>query len=164
MSTDNITSIKNSNIGRQSQPITFNSVFNMIETWRANKKTRGDKIPSEIWDGIFVVLETIPELRVLSALGITKDQLNSEQKERNKLITSKIEKSQPNKIHDDTPSIEFCEVKPTFPLESKPAKAFATNTCVVELYRADGMLMKIHICTESFEDLLHAFFNGSTTC
>lgn len=60
-------------------------------------------------------------------------------------------------------SIDFCEVqeKMTYPLAYKPAEAFATNTCVVELYRPDGMLMKIHICTDRFEELLHAFYKGS---
>ena len=43
--------------------------------------------------------------------------------------------------------LEFCETtqdKPSIPIAYKPAKAFATNTCIVELYRPDGMLMKIH--------------------
>jgi hypothetical protein len=165
MNTDNITSLKgNNNIASQAQSITLHSVLGIIENWRANKKTRGDKIPSEVWDGIFVLLKTIPESRVLVALQITREQLNSERKERNSLVKSKIKNPKPNEMHENnTPPIEFCEVKPTFPLEYKPAKAFATNTCVVELYRPDGMLMKIHICTDSFEDLLQAFFNGDTT-
>jgi len=60
-------------------------------------------------------------------------------------------------------SIDFCEVqeKASYPLAYKPAEAFATNTCVVELYRPDGMLMKIHICTVRFDELLRAFYKGS---
>jgi hypothetical protein len=59
--------------------------------------------------------------------------------------------------------IEFCEVKPApaYPLVGKPAKAFSTETCVVELYRPDGMLMKIHMCTDRFDELLTAFANGN---
>jgi hypothetical protein len=59
--------------------------------------------------------------------------------------------------------IDFCEVqeKESYPLAYKPAEAFATNTCVVELYRPDGMLMKIHICTDRFDELLRAFYKGS---
>ena len=69
MNTDNITSLKgNNNIASQAQSITLHSVLGIIENWRANKKTRGDKIPSEVWDGIFVLLKTIPESRVLVAL------------------------------------------------------------------------------------------------
>lgn len=48
----------------------------------------------------------------------------------------------------------------SYPLASKPAEAFATNTSIVELYRPDGMLMKIHICTVRFDELLRAFFKG----
>lgn len=59
--------------------------------------------------------------------------------------------------------VEFCEVKaaPAYPLAGKPAKAFSTETCVVELYRPDGMLMKIHMCTDRFDELLTAFANGN---
>ena len=59
-------------------------------------------------------------------------------------------------------ALEFCEVKnkESYPLAYKPAEAFATNTSIVELYRPDGMLMKIHICTDRFEELLRAFFKG----
>lgn len=64
-------------------------------------------------------------------------------------------------IHE--PPMDFCQVqeKPSYPLAYKPAEAFATNTCVVELYRPDGMLMKIHICTDRFDELLNAFYKGS---
>lgn len=48
--------------------------------------------------------------------------------------------------------------KPTTPLVYKPAEAFSTATSVVEIRRPDGMLMKIHICTDRFEELLRAFF------
>jgi hypothetical protein len=59
--------------------------------------------------------------------------------------------------------VEFCEVKPApaYPLAGKPAKAFSTETCVVELYRPDGMLMKIHMCTDRFDELLTAFAHGN---
>lgn len=59
--------------------------------------------------------------------------------------------------------VEFCEVKrpPAYPLVGKPATAFSTETCVVELYRPDGMLMKIHMCTDRFDELLTAFANGN---
>ena len=40
------------------------------------------------------------------------------------------------------------------------AEAFTTTTSVVELYRPDGMLMKIHFTTDRFEELLRAFFKA----
>jgi hypothetical protein len=56
-------------------------------------------------------------------------------------------------------ALDFCEVTQNA-LAYKPAEAFTTTTSVVELYRPDGMLMKIHICTDRFEELLRAFFKG----
>ena len=44
------------------------------------------------------------------------------------------------------------------PLDYKPAEAFTTTTSVVELYRPDGMMMKIHFTTDRFAELLRAFF------
>lgn len=48
----------------------------------------------------------------------------------------------------------------TTPLNYKAAKAFSTQTAVVEIKRPDGMLMAISICTDRFEELLSAFFKG----
>lgn len=72
--------------------------------------------------------------------------------------------SKPTLVSDSvSKDVEFCEVKPApaYPLVGKPAKAFSTETCVVELYRPDGMLMKIHMCTDRFDELLTAFANGN---
>jgi hypothetical protein len=70
------------------------------------------------------------------------------------------QKSNEKKHQDQNETVKFCEAKSTFPLEYKPAQAFTTTTSVVELYRPDGMLMKIHICTDRFEELLRAFLKG----
>lgn len=69
----------------------------------------------------------------------------------------------PTIVTDTVKEVEFCEVKPApaYPLVGKPTKAFSTETCVVELYRPDGMLMKIHMCTDRFDELLTAFANGN---
>lgn len=57
--------------------------------------------------------------------------------------------------------IDFCEAKDT-PSSSlyKPARIPATNTLVVEFCRADGRIMKIHTTTDSFSELMKAFFGG----
>lgn len=163
--------INSSNVTPISKPseetILLCQLLESIETWRANKKIKSEKMPAEIWDKVFVLLEIMPEQRVLASLGITTMQLTAKRHAR-RLITShqsSIEKKQ--EIGAELTSLDvpdFCEAKPAFPLDYKPAKAFSTSTCVVELYRPDGMLMKIHICTDKFEDLLGAFFSGDTTC
>lgn len=161
MNTNNITTLKINTI----EAVTFDSVLKSMEAWRANKKSRSDKIPRELWDKIFILAETISISRVLSAMGVTRQQWKNEEQERHLLKTpSPVKPPAAAALSDDqpVPPTEFCEATASaFPLEYKPAKAFSTTTAVVELYRPDGMLMKIHICNDKFEDLLHAFFKGS---
>lgn len=92
-------------------------------------------------------------------------RLTPTQLERGSALLEEAERSnQGNALpHTNKTPIDFCEVqeKASYPLAYKPAEAFVTNTCVVELYRPDGMLMKIHICTDRFDELLQAFYKGS---
>jgi hypothetical protein len=155
---DNVTPFKTPSTHCEKQTPTLAEVAALMQAWRLEKKTQNEKIPDEIWGEIFILLETMNESRVLSKLGIGQGQLLSKKLERQGMNSSSHKKSQKNE--DEMESVEFCEVKPTYPLDYKPAKAFSTATSVVELYRPDGMLMKIHICTDRFEELLHAFFKG----
>jgi len=160
---DNIISIK-SQASHPNIPIKLADVKAALDTWRLNKKTRAEKVPDNIWDQVFILFqtETAPESRTLAALGLTRNQYENEKQVRQSArATLKDTKL------DTESSIVFCEAQqashePAFPLIGKPAEAFSTATCVVELYRPDGMLMKIHICTDRFDELLRAFYNGST--
>jgi hypothetical protein len=148
---------------QSSQPtdsVTLASIQEALNVWRRNKKTRGEKIPEHIWDLVFRLLKTNPgpESKTLAALGILRPQLEAE-KQRRQSIASQVDNQSAS-----LKELDFCEVKkvqePSYPLAYKPAEAFTTTTSVVELYRKDGALMKIHICTERFDELLRAFFNG----
>lgn len=157
MSNDNIISIKPS--PPFSQTINLNSVKKEIEAWRAAKKNNNDRMPDSLWDKVRYLLQYHSETELLSVLSLTRVQMNREKKLGSTAMT-KQEKI-PSGAQEE---IAFCaanEEDSSFPLAYKPAEAFATNTCVVELYRPDGMLMKIHICTDSFDDLLKAFYKGS---
>ncbi len=152
---DNVTPFKQSTSPQPTSPISLDDVLASVKIWRVGKKKRNDKIPDNIWCQIFKLFETMPESRVLGILGITQGQLHTKRQE------SQLDKIDLNADEQaKTQAIDFCEVKPTFPIDYKAAKAFSTTTSVVELYRPDGMLMKIHISTDSFEDLLRAFFKG----
>lgn len=122
------------------------------------KKNRSEKIPDRIWDKIFALIERLPKSQVLVALRIGEAQLQSKLMERQ--LPHQDKSGVPLSTQENEEDIEFCEVSQEYPLAYKPAKAFDTTTSVVELYRPDGMLMKIHICTDSFEELLRAFFKG----
>jgi hypothetical protein len=150
MQKDNVTSIN-------SKVLNLENVKELLNNWRSSKKKANEGMPVSLWEQIFALLGKHTETEIRQALHLTQIQL-----ERGRALIDKQE--QANKSNSMiSESLEFCEVqeKPTYPLAYKPAEAFATNTCVVELYRPDGMLMKIHICTDSFNDLLQAFYKGS---
>jgi len=140
--------------------VTLTIIKESLSTWRQNKRTRSERIPENLWDMIISLLQKNPndKSRVLSELGITRQQLDKEQ-QRRQSINSTVE-PKPEYVEE----VDFCEVtnvqEHSYPLAYKPAEAFSTTTSVVELYRKDGALMKIHICTERFDELLRAFFNG----
>jgi hypothetical protein len=144
MQKDNVTSFK-------SKVLTLESVKESLNNWRASKQRPNEGIPVSLWKQIFSLLGKHTETEIRSTLHLSPTQL-----ERGSALLAKEEANQSNEAKPC--SLKFCEVqnKTSYPLDYKPAQAFATNTCVVELYRPDGMLMKIHICTDKFEDLLHA--------
>jgi hypothetical protein len=135
----------------------------MLAVWRKSKKNRSEKIPERIWDQVISLLKTSPgaESKILAACGLTHPQLETEKQRRQSVVSAVDDSSSLS-----TGTIDFCEAQrkpastPVTPLAHKPAMAFTTNTSVVEVYRPDGMLMKIHICTDRFEELLSAFFKG----
>jgi hypothetical protein len=136
-----------------STDITLDSVMRAITDWRTNKGTRGEQIPNEIWESVFTLVNTFPELPICAVLGITKIQYQRKLDER-KSGTAKP-------THDHVlPRMDFCEAKETPSPFYKPAKIPATNTLVVEFCRADGRIMKIHTTTDSFAELMKAFFGG----
>jgi hypothetical protein len=159
MPKDNVTPLKTNTIKRQREPNSLEHVIALMQAWRRDKKNRTEKIPDEVWDQIFILLQTIPESKVLTALGMKANQLINKREER-QFDAHGHQKNSEQTPQDQNETVEFCEAKSTFPLEYKPAQAFTTTTSVVELYRPDGMLMKIHICTDRFEELLRAFFKG----
>lgn len=156
MSKDNVTPI----IKHQTD-VTLASVSEAINAWRRTRKKSNEKMPIHLWDEVFILLKTepLPDSKILAALSLTRPQLEAE-RERRQSIALPVEK----KLSEPLDQLDFCEVskeqEPGYPLVYKPAETFTTTTSVVELYRRDGALMKIHICTERFDELLRAFFNG----
>ena len=162
MSTINITPINRFQPGLTEGAITLDSVKATINAWRETKKTSSEKMPTTLWDQILKLLETAPESRTLAALNVTRPQLEAERRRRQP--QSELPTNDGSIAHVEP--IDFCEAKQRKPepgaggLVYKPAESFSTTTSVVEVYRPDGMLMKIHICTERFSELLSAFFKA----
>lgn len=136
----------------QAKTITLDDVVQSMSAWRANKSTRGTQIPDDIWESIFALVEKYPDLPVCNVLGVTKMQF---QRKMDELQSSMVPPTQPPKI----PAMDFCEVREASP-SYKPARIPATNTLIVEFCRSDGRIMKIHTTTDSFAELMKAFFSG----
>ena len=153
MKKDNVTPIK-------SRELTLERVKEALNSWRSSKKRSNEGIPVYLWQQIFGLLGKHTETEIRSVLHLTPTQL-----ERGSALLDEAERLNQEGIlpSSNKDALDFCEVqeKASYPLAYKPAEAFVTNTCVVELYRPDGMLMKIHICTDRFNELLHAFYKGS---
>jgi hypothetical protein len=147
---DNVSPIKSS-------PVTIDSVKEAVNAWRSGKKQQSEKIPEDLWVKIAALLNLHSDREVRSALSLTSIQI-----ERGKQLAQAHYELKQTSIAAPIEPIDFCEAQEqaTFPLAYKPAEAFATNTSIVELRRPDGMLMKIHICTDRFDELLRAFFKG----
>lgn len=153
MKQDKVTPIKSKNLSLE-------EVKERLTHWRESKKRVNEGIPVYLWKQIFTLLGKHTETELRSVLRLTPVQL-----ERGSALLEKAEQlTQTGELSTRAEEpIDFCEVQEqaAYPLAYKPAEAFATNTCIVELHRPDGMLMKIHICTDSFDELLHAFYRGS---
>lgn len=135
--------------------VTLENVLQALQAWRKTKTPNNRTIPAEIWAHIFCLIEQGPMSRskILKAAGISIQQFQRAEAERAQNAPS------PQTMTESEETLDFCEVTQNA-LAYKPAEAFTTTTSVVELYRPDGMLMKIHICTDRFEELLRAFFKG----
>jgi len=137
----------------QGNAVTLDDVIQSITHWRATKNNRNVPIPDTIWKDIFILFKKFPEQTLCSALCITKLQF------QRKLEEQKFSSTMPSQP-PELPRMDFCEVKTPSPPIYKPAKIPATNTLVVEFCRADGRIMKIHTTTDSFAELMKAFFAG----
>ena len=140
-----------------SQPtanVTLDGLVQAMAQWRANKQHVAEQIPEFIWQQIYVLLQTYPEPTVRAVTGISNPQLQRKLQERAMRVD----------VDDASPTspVEFCEAKEDKTIKSKPlyqpTRIPATNTLIVEFCRHDGRVMKIHTTTDSFAELMKAFF------
>ncbi len=134
----------------ESTVVTLDTVVQSLARWRTTKTMRNEQIPDDIWKNILALEEKFPELPLHSILGITKMQFL---RKRDELSSSATRARQPH--------VDFCEAKEDRSPCYQPARIPATNTLVVEFCRADGKIMKIHTTTDSFSELMKAFFSGA---
>lgn len=144
------------NQAQSTPPMTLDSLVKAMTQWRTNKTNAQEQIPEFIWQQIFILLETFPQTTIRAATGISSTQLRRKLEER----SSRSVAHGPSTMA----TIDFCEAKESKPSKHiplyQPTRIPATNTLIVEFCRADGRIMKIHTTTDSFAELMNAFFAG----
>jgi hypothetical protein len=153
MTFSNITGFPRKDPESSPTDITLESMLSIITEWRSNKGARGEQIPVEIWKKIISLTKKYPEAVICGALGITKMQF------KRKLDEFRPPISTTETAHESR-RVDFCEAKESSSSHYRPARIPATNTLIVEFCRADGQIMKIHTTTDSFAELMKAFFEG----
>ncbi|KTD01574.1 hypothetical protein [Legionella feeleii] len=63
----------------EEQKQTLGQIKAMIDEWRKNKKNPAEKMPDDIWEAIFNLIETTgcPENEILKEIGIKPARLNN---------------------------------------------------------------------------------------
>lgn len=134
--------------------ITLEDTIRAMTDWRNKKGMRNEQIPDALWKNIFTLLNQFSIQILCATLGISKMQFQRKLDEHTSLAITKNQQA-------SRPPMDFCEAREAPPsLPYKPARIPATNTLVVEFCRADGRIMKIHTTTDSFAELMKAFFGG----
>ena len=139
-------------------PLSMDTILQELHIWRMAKKSMQERIPDVIWEHIFKLLGRQPSPSNYHALGISAAQIAK------KIASMNIQNpnNDPTKKQSEkSKHIDFCEAGvPLTPPLYTPNKHIATNTLIVEFTRSDGILMKIHTTTDSFAELMQAFFKG----
>jgi len=134
--------------------LSIDQVLQELELWRATRDQHHQvSFPDDLWHKIFALATTHSAIKIRALFGISAQQYNRK-------FEQFYPPTDPPAEKEVTPSnVDFCEIKPnTTPYQ--PLKIPSHTTIVVEFYRPDGYLMKIHTTTENFKDLMQAFFAG----
>ena len=89
MAASNVTSI--SSKLNQPQSITLDEVIVALQNWRNNKINASERIPTKIWDQIFILLHTISASKICKAAGISSAQFRKAKEEYNKRTQSFVD-------------------------------------------------------------------------
>jgi len=127
---------------------TLEEVYKELESWRATKKSQGEKMPETLWKKVIFVCKQFPDqTKICHRLRITKPQLKTKLREfgDEALFNDPVELCQIPKIH-------------TTPAHRAVDDCFsALTTLVAEFCRADGCVMKIHTTTKNIQELINNF-------
>lgn len=136
------------------EAISLDSVINAMKQWREAKKAGKSRvIPDELWRQIFSLAQSYDPKVLRGLLVISKEQYDNKYRQ---FIEGDDHKSEePASLSTDTSA--FCEVKMVSPYEPSPLPKPASNLVVVEIYRPDKSLLKIHTTAEQLDKVVQSF-------
>lgn len=145
-----------STLNQDPNVITLDKVVAEMNTWRITRATSRKKIPDLIWNMVFILRETIPQARILSACRIKLAQLKMEEKKR-QTPTENTQYASSKLNESGTANIK------TLPRASL-ANQLDAQPLVIDFYRKDGSLLaKAHasnIHMPELASLLNAFLQA----
>lgn len=135
--------------------VSLDEITLAMQQWREEKKAgKSRMIPDTLWIKIFSLSQSHEPKVIRGLLGISKEQYDN--KYRQLIEENNPSGNQPVKSEEDNAS-PFCEVKMASPHEPSPLPKPPTDLVVVEIYRPDKSLLKIHTTAEKLDKVVQSF-------
>lgn len=130
--------------------VTLDNVSIEVEGWRKNKASKKDAMPDTLWRKIFHLSQK-HDIKVLCTLFKVSNKQYHHHYQR--LVSGPEEATAPAPPATPPP-LTLCRVQQPYEPEGLPAP---NDLMVVEFYRQDGSLMKIHTTSEKVSALIDGF-------
>jgi len=136
------------------EDISLDSAINAMKQWREEKKAGKSRvIPDTLWLKIFKLAQSYDPKVLRGLLVISKEQYDNKYRQ---LIEGDNHKSE-EQAAPSADTSAFCEVKMASPYEPSSLPKPPTDLVVVEIYRPDKSLLKIHTTAEKLDKVVQSF-------
>lgn len=141
--------------------------LSLMSDWRANKKSRSEAIPMEIWHQLRALRGHYSDKQLSSLFEIPRVTIEEKCRVETQVALAQQEVVAVSKEQPTSPSLMLCEARLPAQVNGSaadkiytPQKLEQKKTVVVELTRSDGMIMKLYATTESIGEIFQTFFKG----
>lgn len=166
---------------------TLDDVYNQMTEWRNNKEKLGHSIPDTLWENIFSLEPKYSASVLKKFFSISNNQYETKRKQYLEKANGYSANQNPNDVSSGHLSqlpetIQFNEARLQEAINKVNAshsaadaksqlKSLSNNseplvidqqTVIVEVYRPDGALLKIHLKTGPLCQLINDFLNGGS--
>ena len=162
--------------GAKKENVSLDEVYSEVKYWRENKvKNNQSNMPDSLWDKILQLVEQLDTQKVKNLFGVSSEQIKNKQAQRQRALNANLLEevtlgpepaslSEPS-THTVTALPERAPDKPTQADKFyRPSHLPDKPTCVVEIYNAEGKLMKIHMTTDTIREVFDAFYRDEMPC